>query len=210
MSLNFNNPNGYIFDRNLRAAFANVSLYEHNTFQPFPVEYHGKYDIVNVRFMITLLDKEKVRLLLRSLKMILKPDDILQWFEPIAFNVKAVAPEGIEAPWNSKVAEIMRFNPPDCANWITLNCDMVKPEGYEAVAWDEFHLQEIHRLIWMQTCLMGMTEVVAGLAQSTDEADRAKREGLEQLMVGWEKEYEQGAYADMPWYFLVTRKPLEA
>ncbi|KAJ5618421.1 hypothetical protein N7528_007064 [Penicillium herquei] len=45
---------------------ANVSLYEHNTFQPFPVEYHGKYDIVNVRFMITLLDKEKVRLLLQS------------------------------------------------------------------------------------------------------------------------------------------------
>ncbi|KAJ5729473.1 uncharacterized protein N7483_003981 [Penicillium malachiteum] len=23
---------------------ANVSLYEHNTFQPFPVEYHGKYE----------------------------------------------------------------------------------------------------------------------------------------------------------------------
>ncbi|KAJ6014138.1 hypothetical protein N7540_008729 [Penicillium herquei] len=145
---------------------SNVSLYEHSTFQPFRVEYHGKYDIAKVQFMITLLDEEKVRLLLQNLKMIL-------------------------------------------TIWITLNCDMVKPEGYEPVAWDELHFQQIQRPIWMQTCLMGMIQVIAGLAQSMEEADRAKREGLGHLMVGWEQEYEQGAYVDMP-YFLVARKPIES
>lgn len=50
---------------------ANVSLHEHDTFTPYPEELHGKFDIVNVRFLMTLLSKEKLPLMLQSVRQLL-------------------------------------------------------------------------------------------------------------------------------------------
>lgn len=49
----------------------NISLYEHDAFQPFPSEYHGKYDIVNLRFFMTLLNGQNLDRVLRNVMALL-------------------------------------------------------------------------------------------------------------------------------------------
>lgn len=49
----------------------NVSLHEHDAFLPFAPEFLGSFDVVNLRFFITLLDGDNVRLLIRNLKSLL-------------------------------------------------------------------------------------------------------------------------------------------
>ncbi|KAJ5281465.1 hypothetical protein N7478_006837 [Penicillium angulare] len=187
---------------------SNVNLYEHDTFQPYPDEYHGKYDIINIRFMMTLLNKEKYHLLLQNVKALLKPGGILQWLDPIPFNVKAIAPEGMDTPFTSTTAAMWTKTPPDSAEWITLNGDMVKADGYEPVAWEELHFEDFHRPIWNQCSFMCLAEIIENLAQSTDEAVVTKREALRKQLKGWAAECEQGASLDTPWFFIVARKPL--
>lgn len=49
----------------------NISLYEHDAFEPFPSEYHGKYDIVNLRFFMTLLNGQIVNQVLQNVMALL-------------------------------------------------------------------------------------------------------------------------------------------
>ena len=49
----------------------NLHLYTHDIFLPFPGQYLEKYDVVNVRFIITLLNKENFEQLADNLKTLL-------------------------------------------------------------------------------------------------------------------------------------------
>jgi hypothetical protein len=49
----------------------NISLYEHDAFQPFQSEYHGKYDIVNLRFFMTLLNGQNLNQVLQNVMALL-------------------------------------------------------------------------------------------------------------------------------------------
>ncbi|KAJ6032751.1 hypothetical protein N7540_003483 [Penicillium herquei] len=187
---------------------ANVSLHEHDTFQPYPEEYHGQYDVVNVRFMMTLLSKEKFSILLKNVMELLKPGGILQWVEPISHLAKSIGPEGVITVHTSIMADMMAHNPPDGAEWVTLNGDMVKHSGFDPVAWEQYHFEDMHRIMWTQCVLMGMEEVIQKLAQSTDEAEVIKAKGLIDLLNGFKVEVSKGACVETPWFILVARKPL--
>ena len=50
---------------------ANVRLYTCDAFSSFPFEYHGLYDVVHVRFFMTLLTKESLGLLIGNLRTLL-------------------------------------------------------------------------------------------------------------------------------------------
>lgn len=49
----------------------NISLYEHDAFRPFPSEYHGKYDLVNLRFFMTLLNGQNLNQVLQNIMALL-------------------------------------------------------------------------------------------------------------------------------------------
>lgn len=51
---------------------SNVTLKAHDSFDPFPEEYHGVYDVVNVRYFMSLLhNKERLHLFLRNVRSLL-------------------------------------------------------------------------------------------------------------------------------------------
>ncbi|KAJ5636929.1 uncharacterized protein N7484_010242 [Penicillium longicatenatum] len=186
----------------------NVNLHKHDAFQSFPEEYHGKYDIVNVRFFMTLLNGHNVHQFLRNVMMLLKPGGLFQWLDIDAPSVKAIGPEGISLALTSKVATMMQTTPPDAASWITHDGEMVRPVGLEPITRDQLRFRDQHRPIWNQCVLMGLEEVTHGLEQSDTEANRAKASGLRELLKGLSSEFEKGASLDTPWLYLVARKPL--
>lgn len=49
----------------------NITIHEHDAFQPLLSEYHGKYDIVNLRFFITLLNGQILNQLLQNIMALL-------------------------------------------------------------------------------------------------------------------------------------------
>jgi hypothetical protein len=49
----------------------NVSLHEQDAFKPFAPELVGSFDVVHLRFVITLLNAENIRPLLDNLKTLL-------------------------------------------------------------------------------------------------------------------------------------------
>ncbi|KAJ5918712.1 hypothetical protein N7454_009856 [Penicillium verhagenii] len=186
---------------------SNVTLHEHDAFQPFPEEHLGKYDIINVRFFMTLLSGQNLPQLLQNVMSLLKPSGIFQWMDIDAPSVKAIGPDPTKLESTSTVATLMQTNPPDAASWITHNCDMVKPAGFEPVSWGEFRLKDIHRPIWNQCVMMGLEEMTQGLEQSGDQALLAKAEGLRALLKNLSIEFGQGASLDTTWFYLVAQKP---
>ena len=56
---------------------ANVILYVHNAFAPFPQEYAGVYDVVHVRFFVTLINEENVAGFIQNLMVLLSMSNAL-------------------------------------------------------------------------------------------------------------------------------------
>lgn len=48
-----------------------VHLFTHDTFNPFPSEYLGQYDIVHIRFFVTIVNNEDAEPLLNNLMTLL-------------------------------------------------------------------------------------------------------------------------------------------
>ncbi|KAJ5808619.1 hypothetical protein N7474_009888 [Penicillium riverlandense] len=77
---------------------ANITFYQQNLLEPFPHEYLGKYDVVNVRVMVVVLSSNEWEPAVRNMMTLLKPDGYLQWVDCAAHEcvVKGV-PEGKRA-----------------------------------------------------------------------------------------------------------------
>lgn len=56
---------------------SNVGLYEHDAFQPFPLEFQGKYDIVDLRFSMTLLTGENLHTMLPNVMALLSMSHLI-------------------------------------------------------------------------------------------------------------------------------------
>ena len=59
----------------------NIHLHVQDIFAPFPSDHVGQYDVVHMRFFVTLLDPSNVQGLLENLMTLLKPGGYLQWVD---------------------------------------------------------------------------------------------------------------------------------
>ncbi|KAJ5619785.1 hypothetical protein N7510_003769 [Penicillium lagena] len=57
----------------------NITFHQQNLLEPFPDEYLGKYDVVNVRVMVVALSSDEWEPAVRNLMTLLKPGGHLQW-----------------------------------------------------------------------------------------------------------------------------------
>ncbi|KAL8718172.1 MAG: hypothetical protein Q9225_004667 [Loekoesia sp. 1 TL-2023] len=70
----------------------NVSLRYLDALEPVPEELHGKYDIVNVRLFMFVIQDGDPKPLLANLRNILKPGGFLQWIEHNPHTVRVESP----------------------------------------------------------------------------------------------------------------------
>ncbi|KAF3404183.1 hypothetical protein DPV78_003382 [Talaromyces pinophilus] len=185
----------------------NIRLYEHDAFQPFPSEYHGKYDLVNLRFFMTLLNGQNLNRVLQNVMALLKPGGFFQWLDIDAPSAKPIGLEPSSMTRTSLVAMMMNNTPPDAASWITKNCNMATSAGFEPIAYDQLRFNDLHRPIWNQCVMMGLEEVIDGLEKRETGANSASAQDLRDTLDNLSKEFQQGASIDTTWFYLVVRKP---
>ncbi|KAL4916274.1 hypothetical protein BDW62DRAFT_202785 [Aspergillus aurantiobrunneus] len=58
-----------------------IELSVQDILKPFPPEHHGRYDLVNVRMLVTALAETEYRTAVENLVAILKPGGYIQWVE---------------------------------------------------------------------------------------------------------------------------------
>ncbi|KAL4812465.1 hypothetical protein BDW67DRAFT_170012 [Aspergillus spinulosporus] len=56
-----------------------IELSVQDVFKPFPVEHHNRYDLVNVRMLVTAIPESEYEKVVQNLLTILKPGGYLQW-----------------------------------------------------------------------------------------------------------------------------------
>ncbi|RDW61112.1 class I SAM-dependent methyltransferase [Aspergillus mulundensis] len=62
-------------------ALEGIHLSVQDVFQPFPTEHHNRYDLVNVRLLVTAFPESEYQKAVNNLLTILKPGGYLQWVE---------------------------------------------------------------------------------------------------------------------------------
>ncbi|KAG9232145.1 hypothetical protein BJ875DRAFT_93727 [Amylocarpus encephaloides] len=60
----------------------NVKLMRHDVLQPMKEKYHGKYDCIHVRGLVTVLEDDQWAKVIATLKKCLKPGGWLIWIDP--------------------------------------------------------------------------------------------------------------------------------
>ncbi|CAI7611681.1 unnamed protein product [Penicillium glandicola] len=76
----------------------NITFHHQNLLEPFPDEYLGEYDVVNVRVMVVALSYDEWEPAVRNLMTLLKPGGHLQWVDCAAHEcIIKGEPEGKRA-----------------------------------------------------------------------------------------------------------------
>jgi hypothetical protein len=74
---------------------SNIALHLANCKQPFPAEFHGKFDVVYIRFLIAAMDTpQDWATVARNVRALLKPGGAIQWTEGQFSQVLAVRRQG--------------------------------------------------------------------------------------------------------------------
>ncbi|KAL4811078.1 S-adenosyl-L-methionine-dependent methyltransferase [Aspergillus unguis] len=71
----------------------NIKFYHQNFLEPFPEEFLGKYDVVNVRVMVVALSSYEWEPAVRNLMTLLRPGGYLQWVDCAAHDCIVKGPE---------------------------------------------------------------------------------------------------------------------
>ncbi|KAL7928812.1 S-adenosyl-L-methionine-dependent methyltransferase [Trichoderma chlorosporum] len=185
----------------------NVTLHEHDVFKPFGPEFLGSFDVVNLRFFITLLNGENIRPLLNNLQTLLKPGGFLQWldFDPRSAKAIAIIPD-MYMPRTEGVASIMRKAQPDVDSWILQNSDLFKVAGVDPIAYQRIQLRDYLRPIWNHCHIMGMEEL-ARRASRDIAGDDDRPSPLLQQIKELGAEFGLGASIDAEWFIMVGQMP---
>ncbi|KAI1465649.1 uncharacterized protein F4812DRAFT_466098 [Daldinia caldariorum] len=185
----------------------NVFLHEHDAFKPFAPEYLGSFDVVNLRFFITLLNKENIQPLLSNLITLLKPGGFLQWldFDPRSAGAIAIDPN-LPMPRTQSVVTMIRKAQPDVNLWILHDAEPFEAAGLDTTAYKSIHLRNYLRPVWNHCHIMGMKELARRLSRDTT-GGSDKLSPLLQQIKELEAEFAQGASIDAQWFMMIGRMP---
>lgn len=81
-----------------------MSFHQHDILEPFPVAFHGKFDLVHIRLLVLALKKTQFQTAVTNVIQLLKPGGYIQWEEFETKNMTFIPPSDI----TSQVRGIMR------------------------------------------------------------------------------------------------------
>ncbi|PHH92138.1 hypothetical protein CDD83_8811 [Cordyceps sp. RAO-2017] len=185
----------------------NVSLHEHDAFAPFAPEMLGSFDVVNLRFFITLLNGENIHTLIRNLKTLLKPGGFLHWldFDPRSAKAISIRPD-VPMPRTESVVSIMRNVQPDLDLWISHGSDLFELAGLDPITYERIQLRKHLRPLWNDCHIMGMEELSRRMIGNSD-GDADIPSPLRQEIKNLGAEFAQGSSIDAQWFMMVGQMP---
>ncbi|KUI67225.1 hypothetical protein VM1G_02946 [Cytospora mali] len=181
----------------------NVSLHEHDAFAPFAPEFLGSFDVVNLRFFITLLNGDNIQRLVRNLKTLLRPGGFLHWldFDPRSAKAISTRPD-MQMPRTESVVSVMRTAQPDLDLWISHDSDLFEAAGLSPITYERIQLRKHLRPLWNDCHIMGMEELSRRISGDDD-----KPSPLLQQIKDLGAEFARGTSIDAQWFMMVGQKP---
>ncbi|KAF7531225.1 hypothetical protein G7054_g9081 [Neopestalotiopsis clavispora] len=187
----------------------NVSLHLQDAFAPFADEFLGSFDVVNIRFFITLLNGNNVQPLLSNLKTLLKPGGFLHWLDLDPRSARPIcAGPSVRMPQTENVATLMRKVPPDLDLWFSNGGDLLERGGLNLVTYERILLRDHLRPLWNDCYIMGMEDLARRMSSNTN-GDNKSPSPLEQQIEALGSELSQGTSIDVQWFLAVGRMPEE-
>lgn len=185
----------------------NVFLHEHDAFTPFAPEFLGSFDVVNLRFFITLLNGDNIQTLLRNLKALLKPGGFLHWLDFDPRSAKAISiRSGMQMPRTESVVSIMRKAQPDLDLWISRGCDLFEAAGLDPITYERVQLRNHLRPLWNDCHIMGMEDLSRRMSANSG-GDGDKPSPLLQQIKDLGSEFAQGTSVDAQWFMMIGQMP---
>lgn len=125
-----------ISDKQFPPLLSNIKLHVHDLRQPFPAEFHNKYDLVHIRLLFTAIDPKEWSSTVSNLAALLRQGGAIQWIEPAGefayvgtkdHNVAQPSDPSCEPVYTAKLAT-------EFVNHLADRCDMSRtlPELYKA------------------------------------------------------------------------------
>ncbi|KAF2729478.1 S-adenosyl-L-methionine-dependent methyltransferase [Polyplosphaeria fusca] len=178
--------------------YSNTSFWTHDCFEPFPDEYIGAFDIVNIRFWLCIINDDVAEKLTKNFLTLLKPGGYLQWFEPQPDTAHVVSRNGGKpTPGCEKLTQQWKKPTPKSSyEWVHKLPETFKSHGLTVEAEDYLKNPEHFYPIAAQTVLMGLAEYLYS------------NPGIEVYQEQLASEHAEGAYVDLTWACFVARKPL--
>lgn len=176
----------------------NVRFWTHNCFEPFPDEYLGKFDIVNARFWLCIVNDDVADKLLDNFLTLLKPGGFLQWFEPLPDTARVVSRNG-GAPHPACDRLVETWKKPTASSsygWVHALAARMEQKGLKVVAEDKHKNPDYYLPIAAQTVLLGLAEYLY------------KDPAIEKYQESLAQEHNKGSYVDVTWTCVVARKAL--
>ncbi|KAF2869228.1 S-adenosyl-L-methionine-dependent methyltransferase [Massariosphaeria phaeospora] len=177
---------------------SNTHFWTHDCFKPFPDEYLGQFDIVHARFWLCIINDDVAKPLMENLLTLLKPGGYLQWMEPLPRTAYVLARNGgAPTPACDKLVKTWdKPTPRSSYDWVHALPQLFEELKLEVLV-EEKHENSQHYLpVGAQTVLLGLSEYLY--------ANPNIEEYIEQLA----GEHAAGAYVDVKWTCVVSRKTI--
>ncbi|KAL6722287.1 hypothetical protein ACLMJK_001394 [Lecanora helva] len=139
----------------------NVSLSTLDIFKPLPEGLKGGYDVVHLRYFMTIARDDTIRVVLENLRGMLKPGGYIQWVERdwlSKFPTEASETDDVNTQLNGF---LQRAFP--STNWITTLPAHFTQTGLSVVAEDRHAPLPMYRQAWNQDQLNGTREFGEGI-----------------------------------------------
>ncbi|KAF1846859.1 S-adenosyl-L-methionine-dependent methyltransferase [Cucurbitaria berberidis CBS 394.84] len=176
----------------------NTRFWTHDCFQPFPPEYLGQFDAVNIKFMLCIVNDDVADKLIENVLMLLKPGGHLQWFEPLPNTVRHRGrTDKLSTPACDKLMAMWKKPAPQSSyNWVHALPKLFESYKLQVIAEDRHENPDYYMQVVAQSMFLGQLEHF-GSAPGVEEQ-------AEQL----QDEFRSGAMVDVVWTCVVGRKAL--
>ncbi|MCJ1333650.1 hypothetical protein MMC10_010350 [Thelotrema lepadinum] len=152
------------------AAPANVSFHEHNAFEAFPESCQEQFDLVSMRFLLTVVNESTAATLLRNAASLLKSGGHLQWLEPdMSTTTLRTSKASLETAAVERMIEMMKKPSADAdTRWVKKLPQIFLFQGLDVIQETRHTLAPGYRVFMSQTQLMALEDFCGKLEQAGD------------------------------------------
>ncbi|MCJ1322229.1 hypothetical protein MMC15_007576 [Xylographa vitiligo] len=164
----------------------NAQLHIHDVFKPFPEEFHGVFDIVHLRWWLSL-SRDQIDTLVNSAAWLLKEGGYIQWTEQDKTQITAIsATPGISMQATQKFVDLTKMPFPDYeVGWAEQIAPAMESAGFKVLAQERTKVRpSLYRQI-SEMHILALRDVPRGLSDVIDEfMDRWMDQYLEECQQG--------------------------
>ena len=135
-----------------------ISLNRLDVFQPIPTQWAGKYDIVNVRLFMLVINAGDARQVLTNLMTMLRPGGHLQWIEhdPYAARIIPANPSVRSSGSEATLRQIQSFRD---FGWVSNLAALLQESGFVHVSAKSYPVPDELQMYWQQVVLLAAEDV---------------------------------------------------